>query len=77
MLFIWNNEPVVLLGDELLQRAKVSLKVIMKEIRVEGGGVLIECKGLEGEAAEIIVPPFLTKATCVPTRSIFATTKNP
>ena len=39
MSFVWQNRRVVLVGDHSLRRTKAMLR----EIRMEGGVVLIEC----------------------------------
>lgn len=59
MQFVWDEEVVVLMGDASLWRAKVSLKSMMKEIRREGGGVLVECRGIKGITRKSDVPTFL------------------
>lgn len=53
MQFVWKGSKVMLRGDPSLERSMITLKSMMKMIRKNGGGLLIELTSLtkvEGEA---------------------------
>lgn len=67
MKFELNGEPVTLVGDPALVRAKISLKTMLRVLRKGNGGFWVECNRLgkgagEGCAVEVqtqVIPEFL------------------
>lgn len=60
MEFQVGNQPVILRGDPSLCRTLVSLKTVVKAVKEEGGGFLVELQSLEGrqpETAEEVPEP--------------------
>lgn len=49
MQFSWQGAKVVLKGDPTLERSQITLKSMMKIIRKNKGGVLVELTKLENE----------------------------
>ena len=41
------RQKVQLVGNPALQRAKISSKAMIKTLKKEGGGILVEYKGME------------------------------
>ena len=64
MRFLWEGQPVTLMGDASLQCSKIPLKTMVKTLRAEKHGILIECNGLiKSETASkqpTQIPDFLT-----------------
>lgn len=48
MTFMWQDRRVRLVGVSSLKRTKILLKAMIKMIRKKGGGILMECNGMEG-----------------------------
>lgn len=56
MQFTWQGRNVILLGDPLLKRSKISLKAMLKVIKKERGGILVELNRVEGSLKKAVVP---------------------
>lgn len=61
ILFHREEETVTLRGDPSLARSKVSLKVMIRVLRKEGGGVLVELNRLEQREEHKSYPPAFLK----------------
>ena len=59
MKFTVGSETVTLRGDPSLGKTLVSLKTMLKTIRKEGGGVLVEMNTLDGQVAAAKIPTAL------------------
>ena len=42
MQFLWQGQKAILVGDPSLKKSKISLKAMIKALRSEGGGILVE-----------------------------------
>ena len=56
MKFEWQGQRVILIGDPSLKRSKISLKAMLKVLRKEDGGILVEFNGIEHCVLEARVP---------------------
>ena len=65
MRFAWEGQDVTLEGNPSLQCFKVSLKTLVKTLRVGGNRVLVECNGLSdletAAKTALHTPDFLTQ----------------
>ena len=57
MRFEWQGQKVMLVGDPSLKRSKISL--MLKVLRMGGGGILVEFNGIENCIQEAKVPTVL------------------
>ena len=56
MQFVWQGKEVMLVGDPSLRRSKISLKAILKVLRKEGRGILVEFNRVENCLKKVDVP---------------------
>lgn len=53
MQFQWEGRSILLVGDPSLKRSRISLKAKFKELRLEGGSILVEYNGIENCLKEV------------------------
>ena len=46
----------MLVGDPSLKRSRISLKAMLKELRMEGGGIFVEHNGIDNCLKEVPIP---------------------
>ena len=59
MQLMWQGRSLKLQGDPSLRRSKISLKAMLRVLRREGGGILVELNGIESCLETVAIPPAL------------------
>lgn len=71
MTFHENGAVVTIRGDPSLTRSRISLKAMIRVLRKEGGGILVECNQLEGEELTKTDQPLFLRSILEEFRGVF------